>query len=154
MLTLWHNLIKSETWTKSSALFLTGAVVRQLFPPFHWPSLACRKCRLVSFSQGPDAELPGWEWGRLVWEQHSGSVFSRETLVVLLLWNTAEEASEGLPRAFLCALGRGGCRKLALAARGGLVLVLGLGVCVRSYHACSHLPFLLWALAWVPGWGI
>lgn len=150
MLTLWHNLIKSETWTKSSALFLTGAVVQQLFPPFRWPSLACRKCRLVSFSQGPDAELPRQEWGRLMWEQHSGSVFSGETLAVLRLWNTAEEASEGLPGAFLCAPGRGGCRELVLAARGGLVLVLGLGVCMRSYH----LLVLLWALAWVPGWGI
>lgn len=154
MLTLWHNLIKSETWTKSSAQFLTGAVVRQLFPPFHWPSLACRKCRLVSFSQGPDAELPRQEWGRLMWEQRSKSVFSGETLAVLLLWNTAEEASEGLPRAFLCTPGRGGCKELALAARGGLVMVLGLGVCVRSYHVYSHLLLLLWALAWVPGWGI
>lgn len=66
--------------------------------------------------------------------------------MVLLLWNAAEEASEGLPRVFLCAP--------AFAARGGLVMVLGLGVCVRSYRVYSHLLFLLWALAWVPGWGI
>lgn len=57
MLTLWHNLIKSETWTKSAMLFLTRAVVWQLFLPFRWPSLTCQKCPLVLFSWEPSTEL-------------------------------------------------------------------------------------------------
>lgn len=58
MLTLWHNLIKSETWTESAALFLAGAAVRQLSFPFRWPSLTCQKHHLVLFAQGPDIQLP------------------------------------------------------------------------------------------------
>lgn len=162
MLTLWHNLIKSETWTKSATLFFTGALVWQLYLLFYWPSLTCQKCHLVSFSQGPDTELPQvnlrtvLQLSFLQGDSRAWHVW--RVCVTAGFVGCGRGASEGFPVAQWVSPLHPGWEWLQRACvhswRWINVRITGWELGWWVMDMCSLLPPLLWALGLEIGWRI